>query len=117
MVERVFQHPARSHGRSLAVTTHWRFDSPELVMAFPDPAKASTPYRESTMSWSGQWATQSPLNQMAVVFGGGGAEGSMEYPAVRAENTSEFYVECPSTSNLPSSRPSNRAGTFGFLRA
>jgi hypothetical protein len=48
---------------------------------------------KGTTDWKGEFASQSPLNQMHVVRDGKGAEGSTGYLALRGENSDQFYAE------------------------
>ncbi|MSP13038.1 MAG: hypothetical protein EXR62_08770 [Chloroflexi bacterium] len=58
------------------------FDSPDLVKAVPGAA-----------GWSGQWASQSPLNAWYIVTDGNGANGSQGYLALPGREADQFYAE------------------------
>src|ERR1043166_6109211 len=48
---------------------------------------------KGTRDWKGEYASQSPLNQMRVVRDGRGAEGTQGYLALEGTNSDLFYAE------------------------
>src|SRR5512134_2437595 len=48
---------------------------------------------EGTKDWKGEYASQSPLNQMRVVRDGCGAEGTQGYLALEGTSSELFYAE------------------------
>lgn len=45
------------------------------------------------LDWEGEYASQSPLNQMHIATEGGGAEGTASYLALVGTNSDQFYAE------------------------
>jgi hypothetical protein len=67
---------------------HHGFDeSPESF-----EAKKAWPIK-GTKDWKGEYASQSPLNQMHLSREGGGAEGTPGYLALVGDHSREFYAE------------------------
>src|ERR1051325_8437430 len=48
---------------------------------------------KGTKDWKGEYASQSPLNQMRVVRDGKGAEGTSGWLALEGTNSDQFYAE------------------------
>jgi hypothetical protein len=48
---------------------------------------------KGTRDWKGEYASQSPLNQMRVVRDGKGAEGTSGWLALEGTNSEQFYAE------------------------
>ncbi|MBI2192600.1 MAG: hypothetical protein HYU36_11510 [Planctomycetes bacterium] len=62
----------------------------EILFDTPDrPVPATKP----SGKWSGEWASQSPLNHWHRATEGGGAEGNSAYCALVGEDSDEFYAE------------------------
>lgn len=55
-------------------------------------AKKAWPIK-GTHDWKGEYASQSPLNQMRVVRDGKGAEGTTGWLALEGTNSEQFYAE------------------------
>ncbi|MBI4530531.1 MAG: hypothetical protein HY709_03325 [Candidatus Latescibacteria bacterium] len=63
-----------------------------VEVVFDDPGKP-IPSGKSTGQWSGEWASQSPLNNWHRAIEGGGAEGNPAYCALVGEDADQFYAE------------------------
>ena len=55
-------------------------------------AKKAWPIK-GTPDWKGEYASQSPLNQMHLARDGGGADGTPGYLALVGDHSKEFYAE------------------------
>jgi hypothetical protein len=48
---------------------------------------------DATVDWTGEYASQSPLNAMTIETHGGGAAGTKSYLALHGNNSAQFYCE------------------------
>lgn len=63
-----------------------------IEVLFDTPGKPVSATRASG-KWSGEWASQSPLNHWHRETEGGGAQGNAAYCALVGENSDQFYAE------------------------
>jgi hypothetical protein len=84
-----------------------------IEITFDQPGKPIPAVRPDG-KWSGEWASQSPLNQWRHATEGGGAEGNAMYCALTGNDSDEFYIESTPHWWSPPTRFDLRGTTTSF---